>query len=166
MTAGPTSQGGRGSVAACRRPSPRARLSAQRSRPTRASVGRPGLRDRGASATGGGTWGRRPPRPGLAPAAAAAPGLGSASPAPSLAARRRPRLTCGLSSSVSSMGSLSIPGIVAEGGPQQKTRRPPTAPAPTRLQQLTPTRPLSMGLPPSPGAKGLRCRAGNPAPLA
>lgn len=79
-------------------------------------------------ATGGDTGLRLPPGPGRAPAAAAAPGLGSARPALSLASHRRPRLTCGLSSSVSSMGSLSIPGIVAERGRRQETRQPPTAP--------------------------------------
>lgn len=49
MTAGPTSEGGGGSVAARRRPRPRACLSAQPYRPTRASGWRPG---RGGSGRG------------------------------------------------------------------------------------------------------------------
>lgn len=57
------------------------------------------------------TCGHRGPRPGVGP------------PRSFLRYPLPPRLTCGLSSSVSSMGSLSIPGIVEEGG-----RRPPTAP--------------------------------------
>lgn len=57
------------------------------------------------------TCGHRGPRPGVGP------------PRSFLRYPPPPRLTCGLSSSVSSMGSLSIPGIVEEGG-----RRPPTAP--------------------------------------
>lgn len=57
------------------------------------------------------TCGHRGPRPGVGP-----PRSFPQHPPP-------PRLTCGLSSSVSSMGSLSIPGIVEEEG-----RQPPTAP--------------------------------------
>lgn len=80
-----------------------------------------------------------------------------------------PALTCGLSSRVSSIGSLSIPGIVAEGGQRPVTRRPPTVPTPSHPQRLTPTHPLSQSLQPSlprrprqqPGD-----RAGNPAPSA
>lgn len=56
---------------------------------------------------------------------------------------RRPRLTCGLSSRVSSMGSLSIPGIVAKAGRRQDTRQPPTAPRAAPPAAADPVRPLA-----------------------
>lgn len=56
---------------------------------------------------------------------------------------RRPRLTCGLSSRVSSMGSLSIPGIVAKAGRRQDTRQPPTAPRAAPPVAADPVRPLA-----------------------
>lgn len=62
---------------------------------------------------------------------------------PRAARRRRQRLTCGLSSSVSSMGSLSIPGIVAKAGRRQDTRRPPTARRAAPPAAADPTRPLA-----------------------
>lgn len=106
---------------------PRAALGLA-ARPTRAAGRGPASVALGTDAAGEDTGRRRPPGPGRAPAAPTTSGLRPARPAPSLAARRHPHLTCGLSSSVSSMGSLSIPGIVAEGGQQMETRRPPTAP--------------------------------------
>lgn len=78
--------------------------------------------------------------------------------------RRRPRLTCGLSSSVSSMGSLSIPGIVAKAGRRQDTRRPPTAPRAAPPAAADPARPLAATAAPSQELRGFR--AGNPAPQA
>lgn len=56
---------------------------------------------------------------------------------------RRSRLTCGLSSRVSSMGSLSIPGIVAKAGRRQDTRQPPTAPRVAPPAAADPARPLA-----------------------
>ena len=110
VTAGPTSQGGRGSVAARRRPRPRTRLSAQQRRPTRASGGRPGLRGSGrrplpAGALGGGAhlgqgwhlrprrrqaWGRPAPLLPSQPAAARASPAGCPPASPRWAACRSP----------------------------------------------------------------------------
>lgn len=57
VTAGPTSEGGGGSVAARRRPKPRACLSAQPRRPTRASGWRPGRDGSGRGPRRAGTLG-------------------------------------------------------------------------------------------------------------
>lgn len=65
---------------------------------------------------------------------------------------RRPRLTCGLSSRVSSMGSLSIPGIVAKAGRRQDTRQPPTAPRAAPPEAADPVRPLAGAAAPAPSS--------------
>lgn len=76
---------------------------------------------------------------------------------------RRPRLTCGLSSRVSSMGSLSIPGIVAKAGRRQDTRQPPTAPRAAPPAAADPVRPLLGAAAPAQELSGRR--EGNPASL-
>lgn len=93
---------------------------------------------------------------GRAPAAAQACASRAALPV----ARRRPRLTCGLSSSVSSMGSLSIPGIVAEGGRREET---PASP-PAEADPDPPSRRRSLGHRPHRPSQAPSDRAGNPAP--
>lgn len=119
--------GPRTKAAAARSPPADVPESARSSPPSRAGprgprATGPASAARGAARDGRGRWAAKPTWAGAGTCGrdGARPGGGPPRPLPG----RRLHLTCGLSSSVSSMGSLSIPGIVAEGGRRQETRRP------------------------------------------